>query len=307
MLKPEIKSNMETQTQTFSQTPTNGPKSSKKFIIIGSVVLGVVVTCVIISFIIGKQQNINESTQTNNLTNTNMPTDLKLQFIEFFKQLRAEAAKNNLEFVKKTIPREQLQVIVKMQNISEDEFVARQARATSKITDQMITGYECNNNICSVTIMWYNDPQDTTKQEFEFSNNAWLSRKDLPNNEQLDVLRGLDNDYQISFYMDGDANFEVSLNGKEIGSYDNPSKQSISKSLIVNKGENNLEIQITPNGKQQITYGWDLYQFPKGAGSEAIFDVEYKLATSAEPGKITPFIKLDIAETKKIEISFSAK
>ena len=255
-------------------------------------------------------QTASSTAQTINQQNnqTNMPTDLKSQFIAFFKEFRTEAGKKNFDFVKKTIPQAQLESLMRMQKMSEEEIVASQAKDAAEITDEMITAYTCENNVCSATIMWYNDPQNTTKWNYVFSDGVWLSKEDgLPSVEQLNTADSLSNDYQISFYSQGKATFKIFLNGSEIYSVDNPTGNSTNKPLMVNKGGNKIEIEIIPSGQQKVAYSYDIYQFPKGAGQGAIFNDKYKLLTTTKSGEIAGFVNLDLNKTEKIELPFTAK
>ncbi len=237
---------------------------------------------------------------------TTMPNDLKSQFISFFKDLRVAASRNDLDFVKKTMPQTQIESLKRLKNMSEEQVIADQAKDIAEVKDEMIVGYDCKDNVCSVTVMWYNDPQNTTKWEYVFSNNNWLSKNDsLPSLDQLNILNNLANEYSISFYRKGSAVFKLYLNGKEIESVavTDPKGDSTNRPLLVNSGENKLEIEITPTaaGNQQITYRYDLYQLPKGTNQNAIFNDEYKLATSEQ------FVHLILNKTEKIEIPFTAK
>ncbi len=252
---------------------------------------------------LNKNSNLEAKRETN---------DLKPQFSAFFKDLREAAVKKDFAFVKKTFSHDQLEVIKQLRKMDEEMVISGQAKDLAAIKDDMITGYSCVNNCCSVTIMRYNDPKNTSILKYVYINNSWLVKDDdLPSLEQLKVINKLSNDYQISFYSKGNAIFKVYLNGSALESIteSNPTGSSSNKALFVNNGNNKLTIEITSLTavEQQITYAYDLFQIPKGSGSNAIFNDEYKLATSGEAGSIVNFVNIKLDKTKKIEIPFVAK
>jgi len=250
-----------------------------------------------------------------NKPTTSMPQNKTDVFKEFFLELHKRALINDSSFFEELYSDTDLEILKKLNRTRED-MIQRDIQALKDVEIDSFK-YQCNENICNAEGLWKKDPkfpnEDLGKVMFQYTliNGQWTTVNDqLPTLEQISDLEMLVNDYQVSYYGKGKATFKVLVNGvvaKE-SIMENPQGTTLNFLIYVKPGKNNMVIEITPNEPSaEVTYSYEIDEFPKGVDQYAIFDDQYLLFTSKPPGEITGFIKTILTKQLSIPFEIEAK
>jgi len=237
-----------------------------------------------------------------------MKKDLVTDFNKFFVELNKHALAGNKEFVSKTVTDEYVAILEKLRKMDRESIVQKQIRNLKEVNLSNIT-YSCRADICTAQeTIKDQGPEYTVDWSYKNSSGNWILYFDnLPTIDQVADFEKLQNNYQLSLYGNGQAEFTVFVNDQEVKAFSmtEPEKDSKSSLLPIKTGENVVSIKIVPkSGATKVVYAYDIYEFPKGnESSDLIMDDQYKLFSSTPQGKITGFIETSKEENLNFEIN----
>jgi hypothetical protein len=247
--------------------------------------------------------------------------NLTEKFNSFFVELNKRALADDKTFVADTMSEDYKKVVEKMRNLTEDQMVQMQVDRLKKV-DMSAVEYACDGLICTAKAnesngayknytyetsiqSWvvYSDSQPSTASTHETLAPWTVYNDTLPTMEQLLEADKLINQYQLSLYGKGYADFKVLVNGQEAKQFSMSTSdgETLSSLLYVKAGKNSVSIEITPKDSSEITYAYDIYEFPKGDTNSGLLSGDkYKLFSSTPKGEITGFLHT----SKNIELPF---
>jgi len=236
-----------------------------------------------------------------------MKKDLVADFSKFFVELNKHVLAGDKEFVSKTVTDEYVAIIEKLRKMNREKIIQKQINNLKEVNLANVK-YDCKGEVCIAQETIKNQgPEYTVDWSYKNSSGNWILYFDnLPTMDQITDSEKLQNDYQLSLYGNGKAEFTVLLNDQEIKALNmtDPEKDSKSTLLPVKAGENVVSIKIVPkSGAKKVVYAYDIYEFPKGnENSDLIMEDQYKLFSSTPQGKITRFIETSKEENLNFKI-----